>query len=101
MVEKKINQLERKFRRDDSYFQYRKIFMEDMLAKGYANKSTSPAPLGKNWCIPHHGVFNPSKPGNIRLVFHCLAEVGRESTNRNLMTYPDITNQLIGVLIQF
>ena len=33
MVERRINQLERKFRRDDSYFQYYKTFMDDMLAK--------------------------------------------------------------------
>ena len=75
--------------------------MDDMLAKGYAKKSTSPAPLGKTWYIPHHGVFNPNKPGKIRVVFDCSAEVGGESINRNLLTGPDLTNQLIGVLIRF
>ena len=75
--------------------------MDDMLTKGYAKKSTSPAPLGKTWYIPHHGVFIPNKPGKIRVVFDCLAEVGEESINRNLMTGPELTNQLIGVLIRF
>ena len=101
MVERRINQLERRFSKDDSYFQYYKTFMDDMLAKGYAKKSISPAPLGKTWYIPHHGVFNPNKPFKIRVVFHCSAEVGGESINRNLMTGPDLTKQLIGVLIQF
>ena len=54
MVERRINQLERRFRRDDSYFLHYKTFMNDMLAKGYAKKSTSPGPLGKSWYIPHH-----------------------------------------------
>ena len=47
MVERKINQLEKRFRRDDSYFQHCKTFMDDILAKGYIKKSTPPAPLGK------------------------------------------------------
>ena len=34
------------------------------------------------------------------MVFDCSAEVVGESINRNLMTGPDLTNQLIGVLIQ-
>ena len=101
MVERRIKQLERRFRRDDSYFQYYKTFMDDMLTKGYAKKSASPAPLGKTWYIPHHGVFNPNKPGKIRVVFDCSAEVGGESINRNLLTGSGLTNQLIGVLIRF
>ena len=101
MVERRINQLERRFKRDDPSFQYYKTFMDDMLAKGYAKKSTSPAPLGKTWYIPHHGVFNPNKPGKIRVLFDCSAEVGGESVNRNLFTGLDLTNQLIGALIQF
>ena len=52
--------------------------MDDMLTKGYAKKSTPPAPLGKTWYIPHHGVFNPNKSGKIRVVFDCSAEVGGE-----------------------
>ena len=35
------------------------------------------------------------------MVFDCSAEVGGESINRNLLTGPDLTNQLIGVLIRF
>ena len=45
MIERRINQLERRFRRDNSYFQYYKTFIDDMLAKGYAKEPTSPAPL--------------------------------------------------------
>ena len=75
--------------------------MDVMLEKAYAKESTSPAPLGKTWYICCHGVFNPNKPGKIRVVFDFSIEVGGESINRNLMTEPDLTNQLIGVLIRF
>ena len=101
MVQRRVNQLERRFRRDDSYFQYYKTFVDDMLAKEYAKKSTSPAPLGKTWYIPHHSIFNPNKPDKTRVVFDCSVEVGGELIIRNLMTDPDFTNQLIGVLVRF
>ena len=75
--------------------------MDDLLAKECAKKSTSPAPLGKTWYILHHGLSNPNKPGKIRVVFDCSAEVGGESVNRNLVTGPELTSQLIGVFIRF
>ena len=100
MVERRINQLERRFRRNDSYFQYYKTLMDDILAKEYVQKSTSPVLLGKTWYIPHHGVFNPNKPGKVRVVFDYSAEVGGESINRNLSTGSVLKNQLIGGLIQ-
>ena len=37
----------------------------------------------------------------MRVVFHCSADVGGESINRNVMTGPDLTNQLIGIFIRF
>ena len=40
IVKNRINQLERIFRRNDSYLQHFQTFMDDMLAKGYAKKST-------------------------------------------------------------
>ena len=101
MVERRIIQLEIIFSRDDSFFQYYKAFMDDMLAKRYAKNSTSPAPLGETWYIPHHGIFNPNKPGKIRVIFDCSADVGGKSVNRNLLTSHDLTNQLSTVLIQF
>ena len=46
-------------------------------------------------------IMMSNKPGEIRVVFDYLAEVGWESINRNLMTGPDLANQLIGVLMRF
>ena len=57
--------------------------------------------MGKAYYIPHYGVFNSNKPGKIRVVFDSSAKVGGESINRNLMTGPDLTNQLIEALVRF
>ena len=34
---------------------------------------------GKTWFIPHHGVYHPSKPGKIRVVFHIRVTIESRS----------------------
>ena len=46
-----------------------KSFIDDLFKKGYTEKSTKEVPEGRTWYIPHHGVYNPSKSGKIRVVF--------------------------------
>lgn len=50
--------------------------MGDLLEKDYARKVTclELGPLGTHWHLPHHPVFNPHKPGKIRVVFDCSAK---------------------------
>ena len=49
---------------------------------------------------PHQGVLNPNK-GKIRVVFDCSSQYKGNSINQNLLSGPDLTNQLIGVLHRF
>lgn len=53
------------------------------------------------WYIPHHGIYHPHKPGKIRVVFDCLARFHETSLNDHLLTGPDLTNTLVGVLCRF
>ena len=46
-------------------------------------------------------MYHPSKPGKIRVVFDCSAEFKEVSLNKNLMSGPDLTNQIVGVLTRF
>ena len=75
--------------------------MEDMVQKGYAEKSFQQVQQGKTWFIPHHGEYHPSKPGKIRVVFDCSAEYDGVSINKKLMSVPDFTNQIISILVKF
>ena len=75
--------------------------MDDLMKKEYAEKSTKEAPEGRTWYIPHHGVYHPSKPGKIRVVFDCSTKFQEESLNKNLMSGSDLTNQIVGVLTRF
>ena len=46
-------------------------------------------------------MYHPSKPGRIRMVFDSSAKFKEVSLNKNLMSGPDLTNQIVGVLTRF
>ena len=96
-VMKRLIYLKARFKRNPSYFADYKKFMDD-LKEGY---KTDTRPPGKTWFIPHQWVYHPSKPGKIRVVFDCRAEFDEQSLNKELLTGPDLTNQIVGVLTRF
>ena len=73
--------------------------MEDLVSKCYGKKTHVKPNNGKLWYLPHHGIKHPSKPGKVRIVFNCSTSYGGTSLNRNLLSDPDLTNQLIGILM--
>ena len=92
--------LKRRFLKDTKFFQDYLSFMGNLLRSGYAKRSDA-SPAGKTWYIPHHGVYHPSKPGKIRVVFDCSAEFQGISINKELLSGRDLTNQILGVLTRF
>ena len=74
--------------------------MQDMINKGHAElQDEKRFQQGKVWYIPHHAVFHPSRPEKIMVVFDCNVEWHGISVNKSLMLGPDLTNQIIWVLI--
>ena len=67
---------------------------------GYAKRSDV-SPSGKACYISHHGVYHPSKPGKICVVFNCTVEFQGKSINKELLSGPDLTNEIIGILTKF
>ena len=51
--------------------------------------------------LPHHPATSPTKPGKVRTVFDAAAECEGTSLNKNLLTGPDVANNLVGVLLRF
>ena len=49
--------------------------------------------------VPHHGVYHHQKPGKIRVVLDCSAQFQGIFVNNKLFQGPDITNNLVRVLI--
>lgn len=94
--------LERKLKRNKQYYKDYKTFMDETINRGVAERvpeedvSKTPA-----WYIPHHGVYHPQKPEKICVVFDCSARFQETSLNDHLLTGPELTNTLVGVLCRF
>ena len=101
IAEKRLHCLKSRFIRNPEFFADYKGFIEDLLIKGYAKKSTEKPPDGQTWYIPHHGVYHPNKPGIIRVVFECSADFKETSLNKNFISGPDLANEIVGVIIKF
>ena len=90
--------LEKKFRRNLEYHKKYTEVMETIISKGYAETAPITNTMGTTWYIPHHGVTQPNK---LRVVFDCSAQHKGHSLNSHLLTGPDLTNKLTGVLCRF
>ena len=103
MAELRLKNLKKSFIKDKQYHKDCTSFMEDMIRKrGYAERSDPKAnQQDKTWFISHHGLYHPSKPGKIRIVFDCSAEYDGFSVNKILLSGPDPTNQIVGILVKF
>jgi hypothetical protein len=72
-----------------------------MLSKGHAEPVSGIQKGGEINYIPHHGVYHPKKPNKLRVVFDCSAKYQGKSLNDHLLSGPDLTNTLFGVLCRF
>ena len=105
LAESRLDQLKRRLLKNEDLRAKYNTTMNEYLPKGYAAKLTSGELLpteGKFvWCLPHHPVFHPRKPGKVRVVFDCAAKFLGVSLNDMLLQGPDLNNNLIGVLMRF
>ena len=75
--------------------------MEELFLKGCARESTKSPIDDQVWYLPNHGIYHPSKPNKIKVLFDCSAEYIGRCLNKELLPGPDLANQLIGVLLRF
>ena len=100
----RLNRLKQRMMSDPKYKMDYTDFMEDIIKNGYAEKVDSQVSNEYDkqvWYLPHHGIYHPKKPGKIRVVFDCSAEYKGHSLNHYLLSGPDLTNSLLGVLCRF
>ena len=103
MVENRMKSLAKRFQCDPELQVKYTAVVEDNINKGFASKipddeiqSNSPV-----FYLPHHPMFNPRKPGKLRVVYDCVAKYAGRSLNEQLLRGQDFVNQLVGVLIRF
>ena len=102
--EARLQSLKRKLKKDKGMHGKSQACMDNMLDKGYARKLTeeeSRRQSRNTWYLPHRAVFHPRKPDKIRVVFDAAALHDAGSLNSHLQQGPDLTNSLLGVLMQF
>lgn len=100
----RLKGLKSKMERNRKFTEDYKSFMADIIDKGYAElvpSSELARDDGRVWYIPHHGVYHPQKPEKIRVVFDCAAKYQGISLNNLLLQGPDLTNNLLAVLLRF
>ena len=97
----RLNHLKRKLNRDKCYHECYTVFMKEMIDRGDAETVPLNDSSGSHWYIPHHGVFHPKKPDKLRVVFDCSARYRNTCLNDHLLSGPDLTNGLAGVLLRF
>ncbi|CAI5670611.1 unnamed protein product [Oreochromis niloticus] len=103
VVQQRLRFLKKRFERETVFHTEYKVFMNELLAKGYAEKVPEEEidrNDGKLWYIPHHGVYHPTKK-KLRVVFDCGVSYHGTSLNSQLLQGPDLTSSLIGVITRF
>ena len=105
LAEHRLKLLKKRFLKNRDLFSKYVDSMNALINKGFARKVPTTS-LGHPesaalWYLPHHPVFNPNKPDKTRIVFDCAAVYHGNSLNEQLLQGPDLTNNLVGVLIRF
>ena len=103
IAEERLNSLSRRLERDPALKTKYQAGIDDLLAKGYAEKVENDEVSNgtRIWYLPHHPVLHPKKPDKVRIVFDCAAKYAGTSLNDQVLQGPDLTNRLVGVLLRF
>ncbi|KAL0154219.1 hypothetical protein M9458_050473 [Cirrhinus mrigala] len=97
----RLKHLKRKLEKNPQFKWDYTLFMEGVFRDGDAELADEQPDVGNLWYIPHQGVYHPKKPNKIRVVFDCSAKYEGIALNDHLLTGPDLTNGLTGVLCRF
>ncbi|XP_052233135.1 uncharacterized protein LOC127845995 [Dreissena polymorpha] len=76
-------------------------FMQQILDSGAAEEAPPLNEDTERWYLPFFGVYHPRKPNKVRGVFDSSAVFDGNSLNNILLTGPNCTNSLLGVLLRF
>ena len=103
MAERRLQSLGKRLQGDTQLKLKYSEGMKDLVAKKYAEivNEDELAHNGTVWYLPHHPVYHPMKPEKLRIVFDCASMHHGMSFNKQVLSGPDLTNKLLGVLLRF
>ncbi|KAK3100574.1 hypothetical protein FSP39_022032 [Pinctada imbricata] len=76
-------------------------FMDVILGNGAAERAPPITDGRECWYIPIFGVVHPKKPEKVRGVFDSSIVYQGHSLNDSLLSGPNLTNNLLGILLRF
>ncbi|XP_052680203.1 uncharacterized protein LOC128160966 [Crassostrea angulata] len=98
---KRTYSLLKTFKRDPVKMNLAIKFMENVFDNGFAEEAPEVQEGEECWYLPIFPVFHPKKPNKVRMVFDSSAIYQGHSLNSSLLQGPDLTNNLLGVLLRF
>ena len=104
IAESRLRSLKNRLEKDSNMFERYTKAMQEYIDKGHAQKvpkEERDRDDGKVWYLSHHPVIHPAKPEKTRIVFDCAAKFNQQFLNDHLLSGPDLTNSLLGVLVRF
>ena len=75
--------------------------MNSLDENAYARESWMDIEPNGIWYIPHYGNYCPNKRDKMRVVYGCSSEFQRRRVNKQLLSGPNLTNQIVSVLSRF
>lgn len=97
----RANKLQASLSNDPVKLQHMVTFMQRVFDSKHAEEAPPLASNEECWYLPIFGVYHPQKPGQIRAVFDSSAQFQGLSLNSVLLSGPDLTNNLLHVLLRF
>ena len=99
---RRMESTRRKMLKDSTFAKEYVAFMENLFTKGYATevKVEERTKAKGVWYMRHHGALHPTK-GKLRVLFDCAATFQSQSLNKALLSGPDLTNSVVGLLTRF
>ncbi|KAM7281667.1 uncharacterized protein ISCGN_006482 [Ixodes scapularis] len=101
LAQSRLSSLRRALQKRPEMKEHFATFMDKMFRNGHAEVAPPPREEEECWYLPIFGVYHPRKPSETRVVFDSSAQFKGTSLNNVLLTGPDVTNSLLGVLIRF
>jgi hypothetical protein len=100
-VLKRANILDRTLQKDEVKRRHVIDFMNSMLSNGHAEKAPPLQEGEEGWFLPIFGVYHHRKKDKVLVVFDSAAKYGGVSLNDVLLSGPDLTNSLLGIILRF
>ena len=101
-AETRFNSLTRKFRSNSALYNRYSAVIDDYIEQKIVEKVECEETENPVYYLPHHAVIKEERSTSLRVVFDASShETGKQSLNDCLLTGPNLTPDMLGILVKF